>query len=465
MELPPRYDPADVVESIVSPSGSFRIHFTRAGRHAVPNDDADADGTPDFVALVARTYDEVLARYEAMGFRAPRSDEAVPDDNGGDGRFDVYLLDFGGASDGAFRRELCTPAGCAGYMLQENDFLGSPYPSREYAVRLLASHELFHAVQAAYDDGLGVQGSVLSEGTAVWASERFDPTLFDLEHLASGYTSRTDRSLGVDPATAGSAYTYGSGIVFEHLTVRHGDALVRELWEDLAARPDDVRWLEVLDARLRRTYASNFGEEFLHLAEWMMFLGARADASRGPANGRAFDPVAATIVELPFEDRRVRMFPASIRYYAVRRGAVEVVLEGASAREIDVVAVAFEGTSFSMRASGRGGVRLDSPGDLSIVALVDGRTSGPSRVVSLCLAGLSDACSSWPDAGSAPDAGAVEDAASAVADGSPMAAPSSGCACRAARAPLDWQAVAAGLVVAMLVSGRRRARRESRVRG
>jgi len=434
MELPPRYDTTDVVESLVSPGGAFRIHFTRAGRHAVPAADVDADGTPDHVALIARTYDDVLARYVEMGFRAPLGDEAVPVDNGGDALFDVYLVDFGGGSDGAFRRESCSAAGCTGYMLQENDFAGSSYPSVGYGVRLLASHELFHAVQAAYDDGLGAQGSVLSEGTAVWASERFDPSLSDVEHLAYGYTSRTDRSLGVDPATAGGAYTYGTGIVFEHLGVSYGDEIVRELWEDLAAAPDDSEWLTVPDAPTRASPGSSFEASFLGLAEWMMFLGARADATRGPVNGAAYDPVAAMVVTAPYEDRTVRMFPAAIRYFAVESGTLAVELGGAEASAIDVVAVAFDGTTFATRASGRGGLELDAPSaSLTLIALVDGRTSGMSRVVSVCIASSAAECASASDAGGT-DAGTVAGDSGAVgADVGATPPPAVGCACRAAR--------------------------------
>jgi MYXO-CTERM domain-containing protein len=410
------------------------VHYTRAGRHAVPLADDDGDGVPDHVAMTGRVYDEVLARYEAMGYRAPLGDEAVPIDNGGDGLFDVYLLDFGGGSDGAFRRELCTSDGCAGYMIQENDFVGSSYPSVGYGARLLASHELFHAVQAAYDDSLGTQGSVPSEGTAVWASERFDPSLRDLEGLAYGYTGRTDRSLGVDPATAGGAYSYGTGIVFEHLSVLHGEEIVRELWEDLAARTDGAEWLVVLDERLRASHGSSFEASFIALAEWMVFLGPRADATRGPTNGASFEPVAAMLVTAPYEDRTVRMFPAAIRYFAVESGTTAVVLGGAEAANIDVIAVAFDGTTFSARANGRGGVTLDAPGaELTFVALVDGRATGMSRVVSLCFASSAEECSAPGDAGVG-DAGLlVDDAGTSGGDAGAMPMASSGCGCRVGR--------------------------------
>ncbi|XYI04092.1 MXAN_6640 family putative metalloprotease [Sorangium sp. So ce1128] len=192
-----RFDPDDVAETFASASGSFLVHFAREGRSAVPGEDADATGVPDSVEEVAAIYDEVIVHYrDVLGFRPPRSDEDLPD-NGGDGRFDVYLGDFAGVGDGVFRVDACDPddeGRCAGFMTQENDYAGYDYPSTRTANRILGSHELFHAVQAAYDHG---QDTPMMEGTAVWATESFDPSLQDFEGFVGGYLSNTDRSLDV----------------------------------------------------------------------------------------------------------------------------------------------------------------------------------------------------------------------------------------------------------------------------
>ena len=74
-------------------------------------------------------------------FRAPVRDEGLPD-NGGDDRFDVYLVAFAGQGDGNYRDDVCSkddPQICAGYMVQENDFKGYGYPSTLVANRILAN--------------------------------------------------------------------------------------------------------------------------------------------------------------------------------------------------------------------------------------------------------------------------------------------------------------------------------------
>lgn len=465
-ELPPRYDATDVVESIASPGGRFRVHFSRTGQHAVEATDTDADGTPDAVETVAEAFDAVLAFDVALGFREPRSDLDVPDDNGGDGLFDVYLVDFGGSSDGAYRRERCVEGeGCAGYMLVENDFAGYGYPSFEAAARLLASHEFFHAVQAAYDDAEGLQGSVLGEGTAVWASERFDASSDDLERFAVGYTSRTDRSLGVDPVGAGGAYTYGAGVVFEFLTERFGDGLVRELWEALATASgaDLDSWIEVLDGVLG-VHGTTFDAAFRELASWLVFLGERDDEAHGPVEGAAFDEVAATAVALPYADPSLRFFPASIRYFEVPSGHVRVALTGDDAASIGVHLLAFDGNALVAEQRGDATAAIDVEASRTLVALVDARVDGASRVVSVC---IHDGAAGCDHAGDAGDAGAVEGPEDAgVLDASPVdggvveaGVSTTGCVCRAGAGRRGGPVVPVVVVGAVVVLRRARRRR------
>lgn len=448
---PPYYASTETVESIVSPGGGFRIHFTRAGTNAVPSADTDANGTPDYVDFVALQYDMVLDTYGTMGFRAPRSDVVLAPNDGGDGLFDVYLLDFtassGGGADGAFRREQCVAGtGCTGYMLQENDFVGFGYPSVHYGARLLASHEFFHAVQAAYDDQLGAQGSTLSESTAVWASERFDPAQTDMEGFATAFLMRPDRALGVDPIGPVQSYAYGAAIVWEYYTTRWDDALVVALWDELdtttGATSDN--WVDVLDTVLRRDYATNFHDSYVDFAEWLLFTGSRADDTRGPSRGNQFAEVASTPITLPYTTLSTRIFPGSAHYLEVHGDRVSVRLGGTAPEGVDVIAVAFSGGRFVRDARGVGQVDLMAAGaDTLFVVLANGATSGSSNAVAVCVGvGPSD-CETPVDAG-AGDAGMdVADAAM------PPAAPPAACSCRAGGRPGSGGAVLGLLAVAI----------------
>lgn len=321
-----RYLTTDTVETTGVDGGAFKVHFTRSGLNAVPAGDADDSGVPDFAEAVEATYEEVGALYHGpLGYRRPLSDATISD-NGGDGRFDVYLLDFARAADGAFRVDQCPSGGsdrCIGYVVQENDFAGYGYPSAIAATRILGSHEYFHAVQAAYDNS---QNVVISEGTAVWATERFDPSTRDFEGFIGGYLTRPDRSIDSPPPGPVPDFAYGSAIFFKFLTERHDDALLRKLWEHLengqgdpteAADQADPTWVIQLDALLKRDYQSSFAAEFAEFARWNLYLGSFADSTQAWASAGTWPQVTMNQVTPPYRLDAARVFYASTQYYTM----------------------------------------------------------------------------------------------------------------------------------------------------
>ena len=103
-----------------------------SGTHAVNPASTRADGVPDDVADVAQVTSDALASYAAMGYRPPPADSLSPacGSNGGDARFDVYLVNMVGA-DGLTVPEsgrcVAATAGaqgtaCASFVLAQRDF-------------------------------------------------------------------------------------------------------------------------------------------------------------------------------------------------------------------------------------------------------------------------------------------------------------------------------------------------------
>lgn len=313
-----RFDRADVVESYASSDGRFRVHFTRDGDNAVPAEDEDASGVPDFVEEVASVYVEVLDFYEStLGFRAPLSDASIAD-NGGDGSFDVYLVDFAGVGDGAFRVDQCEADNsekCIGFMTQENDFVGYGYPSTLVANRILGSHEFFHAIQAAYDTN---QGSVAAEGTAVWATEQFDPELEDFEAFLPGYMQNPDRPVDQPLPGPVDPFSYGSAIFFEFLSERFGTEAVVEMWERVengAEGQEDPSWLGVLDAVITDHGGTGFEDAFAEFARWNLFTATFEDPEQSYADGADYPRVRIDAVDLPHSDDALRVYYASAQYF------------------------------------------------------------------------------------------------------------------------------------------------------
>lgn len=231
------FDETDLIESLDGPEGRVRVHYSVEGTNLTRLDDDDGDGLPDYPALVAATAEEVLAFYEAEGFAPlPTEAEVGLSDLGGSAAFDIYLVDFGGSSDGHFAVDRCTGGACAGHAVIENDFKGYGYPSLEVAVTVLTSHELFHGVQAATDLELGTW---LSEGTATWAEHAFDPGSDDFLGLCGYYLDDTQRSLDRPPAGAGSGFSYGTALFFAFMEETLGRESLVALMEALEGRGED----------------------------------------------------------------------------------------------------------------------------------------------------------------------------------------------------------------------------------
>ncbi len=392
-------------EVLTFDSARFRFHYSLAGTHAIPAADDDASGVPDHLEELAEIYEGALELYVELGYRAPVSDENQGD-NGGDGRFDVYLVDFALTADGAYRPENCiaavpnasgarAPEVCSGFMVQENDFRGYGYPSVSIANRTVASHELFHAVQAAYDNG---QGAVMAEGTAVWASERFDPSLFDLEGFSSGYLDDAETSLDSPSSGAVDPFSYGAAVFFLSLSERYGDDVLLHLWEHTengAAGIDDPFWFDVIDGVLQEDAGVTFADAFTEFSAWTLFTGRRADAARGFAHGEDLSEREAEVLELPVDRASFVVFTSSSRLVRVvprGRSQVAVALSGDPVNfdgmtlfllPIDLNAGPKELVSVSDVAAG-GIVDLGIDDEL-LVLLVNARQQGQGARPTLCI--------------------------------------------------------------------------------
>ncbi len=385
------FDSGDDVE--IFDTARFRLHFTRAGDHRVPAADADTSGVPDHVEALGGIYEAVLDRYLELGFLAPLGDNGTDADND-DARFDVYLVDFALSADGAFTVEGCSGSTCYGYLVQENDFSGYGYPSASYGNRLLASHELFHAVQAAYDHE---QGQVISEGTAVWASEQFDDGLDDYEGYAGYFLDETNLPLDATGGAVVSPRTYGSVIFWQFLTERYGDDTVQRLWAacvDGAGGIADPYWLDVIEG----VTGGSFAELFTEFARWTIYTGDRADPSVSFAAGSELDDVVTTAIDLPLTEDSFLVFDAgfqTVRADAGGRARVEAAATGeATDVRLALFAVTDDGVLSAVAIDGaRGGIDVGQADEVWVQVINTSRAGGAARP-GLCIgdAGEVDAC-------------------------------------------------------------------------
>jgi MYXO-CTERM domain-containing protein len=251
---------------------AVRVHYVTAGTHATTVANAQ---------YVSDTAEDALKRYAEMGFAKPPSDESCGGTNGGDGKLDIYLVRFANA-DGSTVKTACTGRTCSSFMLVESTFASSGYPTTEEGFRTVVVHELFHAVQNAYDAESAAR--FWQEGTAQWAMKSLHPELVDFEKQLPAFFGDPKRSIDFSGSGVSAGFLYGSAVWPLFLSARHGEATVKEVWERQGSGEEAV---PAIDAVLKAK-GSSLADEFPLFWAWNVGTkdrtgtGGYADAARYP---------------------------------------------------------------------------------------------------------------------------------------------------------------------------------------
>ncbi len=253
----------------------FKFWYTKTGKHSVPLVDADENDVPDYIDLAAKVGEEVWEFYfTTLGYDTPISDGTA----GGNSKMDFYFINLSGA-DGYIVTESCSPSyQCSGFMVIENDFKFYNYPSQEYALKVLISHEFFHIVQNSYFAN-GKGWVFWTEGTAVLNEELYFPEQDDFENFLPAFFDETEVALNYKkPSGSPDGRTYGSAIWAYWLTLQYGDEVIREMWEKAredSKTNDEFTIFTIFDDVLK-THGSSFKETFLEFSIANIFTKDRA---------------------------------------------------------------------------------------------------------------------------------------------------------------------------------------------
>jgi MYXO-CTERM domain-containing protein len=309
------FDDTDVIATIDSPAGTARVWYSVEGPNAVKAGDLDENGVPDFAEQVAAETEDVLVFYADAGFRSPLGDAG----RGGSDAMDVYLVDFGGDADGAYTAEVCDAQGtatqCSGYFVMENDFSGYGYADLDTAVRVLTSHELFHAVQAAYDSGEDVW---FSEGTATWAEQLYDPENEDFVSFCDAYLDDTARSLNEPPTGPVPTFAYATALWWYFLSARYGDDVIAEIMDETELADGGDALLEGMVA-IEEARGGTLAEDFSTFARWNLATGDRAGLAESYPFADEIGSVKADYSGASADDEN-RFYPLATTYMKIEHG-------------------------------------------------------------------------------------------------------------------------------------------------
>jgi hypothetical protein len=213
----------------------FILHYTTQGDWAVPTQDSDRNGVPDFIDASAKSWEEVYAREVGqLGYPAPKL-TATPDGAAAN-KFHVYFKDmvyygYTVPENVEFAPVDGFPSGTASaWIVVENDFVGFPPNDEDLtgretvrtgAMKVTQAHEFMHALQF----NLNVyQSGWLMESHATWAED----AVYDGINDWHWYINR----FFVNPSVPiFNRYVYGSAYFQNWLSETYGTDAPRRVWE------------------------------------------------------------------------------------------------------------------------------------------------------------------------------------------------------------------------------------------
>ena len=273
--------------SHVGLSGRFRIHYDTTGTDAVPSEDSDLSGVPDYVEAMADIFDYVYSvEVTQLGFLPP------PNDLGQDGpEWDVYLQNvpnyYGWTT--LEQRISQNPDVWTSYIVLNINF-AKTYTKSPEAERVTAAHEFFHMIQLGYN--FRDEEVYFMELSSTWMEDKVYDDINDYyQYLGIQYNKSVlgffDRT-NVPFTEEDGWHEYGLSIWLHFLEKHFYDTqIVQTIWDRFVASPA----IEATDIVLRQK-GNTFEEALSVFYGWNYMTGTRADTSLFYSEGDAYPEIA-----------------------------------------------------------------------------------------------------------------------------------------------------------------------------
>jgi hypothetical protein len=262
-----------------SPGGHFRIWYVTSTHDSPDLVYTHGDTIPDWIHLCAQVFDHVWETVvDSLGYRSPPADGSWygQEDYGGDSRYDVYVENLDGHrvygyTQSEFFVSGGAPNAATSYVVVDNDYASYIYPSPgEGGLMVTAAHELFHAVQFAYDT---LEERFFMELSSTWMEEVVYDAVNDYYHYLAptGYASIFSHPQ-LSLTTYNGLHEYSSCLWAHYLAKKFGPDVIRDIWANCV----QMKALDAMDQALgdRGGDLASAQHEF---AVWNYFTGSRAD--------------------------------------------------------------------------------------------------------------------------------------------------------------------------------------------
>ncbi len=250
----------------VSPESKFSIHYDTIGTEAVPADDIDINGIPDYVERIGLYADSSYRHYHnTLGYLPPPRESEDP--------YTIYLVRI--AAYGATIPGIPGDSSWNDYTSRIEihcDFAGPSFgPNDDPEGRVIGdqkvtcAHEYYHAVQLAYD--FNYDNLWWMECTAVYFEDVLFPEVNDNYNYLSSFFNYPDTFLA-----APTFHVYSTFIWASFLVEKFGIDLLKSSFEYL--RYYDV--MPSIDSALN-LYGQEIKSVFSEFTLWNYYTSDRAD--------------------------------------------------------------------------------------------------------------------------------------------------------------------------------------------
>ncbi|MCC5925791.1 MAG: T9SS type A sorting domain-containing protein [Bacteroidetes bacterium] len=285
------------IEYHFSPSGTFRFQYTRTGNNAVPLNDTNSSGVPDFVERAGEIADE---SYEYLVGTLGYRDFVLP------GSF--YEMRFQNINAYGFTQSVGTTTT---FIVIHNNFQGfppndSPEGNAIGAMKVTIAHEMMHAIQFAYNNEYWANFNISLdwlEMDATMMEEIVYDEVNDYYNYIRGNTSIFGRPNGSTPV----AYDHVTWSLYFAESV--GIDFWVSVWEELATLPRTANMPAVMrDVLAERNL--NFDDLFTENHAWHYASGNLTLPGFGFEEA-AFYPTPSRIFRLPVPDSLIALAVSS----------------------------------------------------------------------------------------------------------------------------------------------------------
>ena len=302
------FERPELEESIVSPSGIFRLHFTRTGINRPQYGQLNVD---ESVAELAVAFDSSYNfEVNILGYPAPPSDNSI----GGDNKYDIYILHLGGGLYGATTPETTIGEGkYISYIEIDNSFNENEgYNTFGLdAARVTAAHEFHHAVQVGnyvYRDEDAFYYEITSTAFEEFVYDEVNDYYFYMNSYFRNTNNRFENNSGYNLAIWNIFLTE---FYFDKDPML-GHNIVKRSWELM---PNNKPLSAI--AQALSSYENSFAEVFNTFGAWLVFTGDNAIEGEYFEEGKNYGTFKSTYT-FPFDESQKSLtfesLPSSINF-------------------------------------------------------------------------------------------------------------------------------------------------------